>query len=363
VGDVDSLLGKLKDETWQARLEREDEIGQRPLRVSRGNAMNFLRRQVLYFAVGAAAFPVVSRIATAQTYPTRQVRIVVGFAAGGTNDIVARLIGQWLSERLHQPFIVENRPGANTILATEAVSRAPADGYTLVTVGPSTAINESLYEKLNYSVSRDLVMVASLSHSSLVLEVNPSVPVTTVPELIAYAKANPGKLSVASFGTGSISHVAAELFKMTSGIEMVHVPYRGSAPMLLDLLGGRVQVAFDSLPASVEHIKSGKLRALAVTSPARATVVPDIPTMGEYVPGYEADTYFGLAAPKNTPVEIIDMLNREIIAGLENPRIKTRLAELGGAPLVLSSAAFGKLMATEVEKWGKVTRAANIKPE
>jgi tripartite-type tricarboxylate transporter receptor subunit TctC len=330
---------------------------------SRGNAMKFLRRRFLQFAAGAVAFPAASRIAIAQAYPARQVRIVVGFAAGGTNDIVARLIGQWLSERLHQPFIVENRPGANTILATEAVARAPADGYTLVTVGPSSAINESLYEKLNYNLNRDFAMVASLSHSSLALEINPSVPASTVPEFIAYAKANPGKLSMASFGTGSISHVAGELFKMTSGLDMVHVPYRGSAPMLLDLLGGRVQVAFDSLPASIEHIKSGKLRALAVTSPARASVMPDIPTMSEFLTGYEADTYFGLAAPKNTPTEIIELLNKEIAAGLENPKIKARLAELGGAPLVLSSAAFGKLMAGEVEKWGKVTRSANIKPE
>jgi tripartite-type tricarboxylate transporter receptor subunit TctC len=321
------------------------------------------RRQFLHLATGAAALPALSRIARAQGYPTRQVRIVVGFAAGGTTDIVARLIGQWLSERFGQPFIIENRPGANTIVATEAAAHAPADGYTLVTVGPSTAINASLYDKLNYNLNRDFVMVANVSYSPLVLEVHPSVPVTTVPEFIAYAKANRGKISMASFGTGSISHVAGELFKMASGIEMIHVPYRGSAPMLIDLLGGQVQMAFDNLPASVEYIRSGKLRPLAVTSPKRSVVMAGIPTMGEFLPGYEADTYVGLAAPKNTPAEIIDTLDKEIAAGLADPKIKARLGDLGGAPLALSSTEFGKFMAAEVEKWGKVIKSAGIKPE
>jgi tripartite-type tricarboxylate transporter receptor subunit TctC len=332
-------------------------------KISLGESIKFRRRQFLCLAAGAATLPVVSHIGRAAGYPTRQVRIVVGFAAGGTTDIVARLIGQWLSARLGQPFVIENRPGANTIVATEAVAHAPADGYTLVTVGPSTAINGDLYDKLNYNLNRDFVMVAGLVHSPLVLEVHPSVPVSTVPQFIAYAKANRSKISMASFGTGSISHVAGELFKIVSDIEMTHVPYRGSAPMLTDLLGGQVQAAFDNLPASVEYIRSGKLRPLAVTSPTRWALMPSIPTMGEFLPGYEADTYVGIAAPKNTPAEVIDTLDSEIIAGLADPKITARLAELGAAPLALSATQFGNFMAEEIEKWGRVIRAANIKAE
>jgi tripartite-type tricarboxylate transporter receptor subunit TctC len=321
------------------------------------------RRQFLHLAAGAAALPGVSRVARAQTYPTRPVHIIVGFAAGGTTDIAARLLGQSLSERLGQPFVIENRPGASSNVATEAVVRAPADGYTLLAATGTNTVNGTLYEKLTFSFVRDIAMVAGIIQSPLVLEANPAVPVRTVPELIAYAKANPGKINMASFGTGTVSHVTGELFKLRAGINMLHVPYRGSAPMLIDLLGGQVEVAFDNLPASIEYIRAGKLRPLAVTTAARSEALPDIPTMGDFLPGFEASAWAGVGAAKNTPPEIIDKLNMEINASLAEPRMKARLAELGGTGLIGSPADFGKLVADETEKWGKVIRAANIKPE
>lgn len=289
--------------------------------------------------------------------------MMVGFAAGGTTDIVARLIGQWLSERLGQQFVIENRPGANTNLAVEAVARSPADGYTLGTVGISNAINSTLYPQFNFDPNRDLAMVAGLNNSPLVVVVHPTVPVNTVPEFISYAKANPGRISMASFGTGSISHVAGELFRIAAGIEMLHVPYRGSAPMLIDLLGGQVQTAFDNLSASIEHIRSGKLRALAVTTATRSDALPQVPSLADYLPGYEASAFFGIGAPKSTPAEVVLKLNEEINAGLADPKIKARLAELGGAALVFSPAEFSRFIANETEKWAKVVREAKIKAE
>ena len=321
------------------------------------------RRQFLHLAAGAAALPAASRIASAQAYPTRSVRIVVGYAAGGTSDIVGRLVGQWLSERLGQQFIVENRPGASANLATEAVARATADGYTLLVVTSVNAVNATLYNKLNFNFIHDIAPVASVFETPLVVEVNPSVPVRTIPEFIAYAKANPGKLNLATPGIGTPPHVAGELFKMTAGVDMVHVPYRGTGPMLTDLIGGQVQVAFDPLPASIEHIRAGKLRALAVTTASRSEVLPDVPTVGEFVPGYEASGWYGIGAPKGTPVEIIDMLNKEINAALGDRKMKARLADLGATRLVRSPADFGKLIADDTEKWGKVIRAAGIKAE
>jgi tripartite-type tricarboxylate transporter receptor subunit TctC len=321
------------------------------------------RRNFLHLAAAAAALPAVSRIAQAQGYPSRPVRIIVGFAAGGTSDIVGRLVGQWLSERLGQQFIVENRPGASTNLATEAVARAAADGYTLLVVSSTSAINATLYDKLNFVFLRDIAPVASVFETPLVVEVNPSVPVRTIPEFIAYAKANPGKLNLATPGIGTPPHVAGELFKMTAGVDMVHVPYRGTGPMLTDLIGGQVQVAFDPLPASIAHIRAGKLRALAVTTARRSELLPDIPTVGEFVPGYEASGWFGVGAPKATPAETVDKLNKEINAGLADPQLKARLADVGGDVLALSPADFGKFIADDVAKWAKVIRAANVKPE
>jgi tripartite-type tricarboxylate transporter receptor subunit TctC len=325
--------------------------------------MNLGRRRFLHLAATATAFSVVARNAWAQAYPTRPVRLIVGFPPGGTTDIVARLIGQWLSERLGQQFIIENRPGANTNLAFEAVARAPPDGYTLGSMGPSNAINATLYPQLTFNVNRDLVMVAGLNNSPLVLEVHPAVPVNSVPEFISYAKANPAKISMASFGAGSISHVAGELFKMAAGLDTLHVPYRGSGPMLIDLLSGQVQAAFDNLPASIEHIKAGKLRALAVTTATRSEALPQIPTLAEYLPGYEASAFLAIGAPKGTPAEIVIKLNEEINAGLADPKIKGRLAELGGAPFVLSPEELGRFIGNETEKWAKIVRAAKIKAE
>jgi tripartite-type tricarboxylate transporter receptor subunit TctC len=325
--------------------------------------MKLPRRNFLHLAAAAAALPAVSRIAQAQGYPSRPVRIIVGFAAGGTSDIVGRLVGQWLSERLGQQFIVENRPGASTNLATEAVARAAADGYTLLVVSSTSAINATLYDKLNFVFLRDIAPVASVFETPLVVEVNPSVPVRAIPEFIAYAKANPGKLNLATPGIGTPPHVAGELFKMTAGVDMVHVPYRGTGPMLTDLIGGQVQVAFDPLPASIAHIRAGKLRALAVTTARRSELLPDIPTVGEFVPGYEASGWFGVGAPKATPAETVDKLNKEINAGLADPKLKARLADVGGDVLALSPADFGKFIADDVAKWAKVIRAANVKPE
>lgn len=325
--------------------------------------MKIPRRTFLHLAAGAGTLPAISRFASAQSYPARPVRIIVGFPAGGTTDIGARLIAQWLSERLGQQFIVENRPGAGTHLATEAVARASADGYTLLMATASNAINATLYDRLNYNFLRDIVPIVGVIRSPFVLEVHPAVPVKTVSELIAYAKASSGKITMASFGTGTSSHLTGELFKMMTGVEMLHVPYRGSAPMLIDLLSGQVQLAFDNLPASIEHIRSGKLRPLAVTTAMRSDALPDVPALGETLPGFESSAWNGIAAPKNTPAEIIEKLNKEINAALADPRIKARFAELSGVVLGGTPADFGKLISQETEKWGKVVRAANIKPE
>ena len=325
--------------------------------------MKFPRRQLLHLAVGAAALPAVSRLASAQAYPSRPVRIVVGLAPAGTNDITARLMGQWLSERLGQQFVIENRPGAGTNIATEMVVRAPADGYTLLLVGAYNAINATLYEKLNFNFIRDIAPVASIGRVPLIMVVNPSVPAKTVPEFIVFAKANPGKISMASAGNGSTPHVAGELFKMMAGIDMVHVPYRGNGPAITDLLGGQVQVLFAGTLEAIEHIRAGRLRPLAVTDTTRLEALPDIPTVGEFVAGYEASAWLGLGAPKNTPTEFIEKLNNAINAGLADPKIKARLAEMGGILLAGSPADFGKFIAEETDKWGKVIRALNIKAE
>jgi tripartite-type tricarboxylate transporter receptor subunit TctC len=325
--------------------------------------MKLPRRQFLHLAASAAALPAVSRVARAQVYPTRPVRMIVPIAPGGAQDILARLMGQWLSERLGQPFIIDNRPGGGTNIGTEAVVRAPADGHTLLLIPPDSAINATLYDKLNFNFIRDIAPVAGVFRGAYVMVVNPSVPANTVPDLIAYAKANSGKINVASVGIGSGPHIAGELFKMMAGVNMVHVPYRGGGPALTDLLGGQVQVMFPGTVASIEYIRAGRLRALAVTTATRSEALPGIPTMGEFVPGYEASQWFGIGAPKNTPAEIVDKLNREINAGLADPKIKARLADLGGEVLALSPADFAKLIAEETEKWGKVIRAANIKPE
>jgi tripartite-type tricarboxylate transporter receptor subunit TctC len=325
--------------------------------------MKLPRRNFLHLAAGAAALPVVSRIAFAQAYPSRPVHLIVPFAPAGPSDILARLIGQSLSERLGQQFVIDNRPGGGGNIGTEAVVRAPADGYTLLIVGAWNAVNATFYDKLNYNFIRDIAPVASIIRTPFVMAVNPTVPAKTVPEFIAYAKASPGKINYASAGTGTSSHLTGELFKMMAGVEMVHVPYRGSTPALTDLLGGQVQVMFDATPSSLPHIRAGKLRPLAVTTATRMEILPDVPTVGEFVPGYEASIWFGVGAPKNTPTEIVDKLNKEINAGLADPNIKARLADLGGDVLALSPAEFGKLIADETEKWGKVIRAANIKAE
>jgi tripartite-type tricarboxylate transporter receptor subunit TctC len=320
------------------------------------------RRRFLRLAAAVAVCGI-SRAAWAQAYPTRPVRLIVGYAAGGTYDILARLIGQWLSERLGQPFVIENRPGAATNIATELVVRAAADGYTLLMAGPANAINASLYDKLSFNFMRDIDPVAGVTREPLVMEVHPSLPATSIPELIAYAKANPGKINMASPGSGSSGHVAGELFKMMTGANMVHVPYRGAAPALTDLLGGQVQVYFGAAPASIEYIRSGKLRALGVTTATRSEAVPDIPTVGEFVPGYEASAWYGVGAPKNTPREIIDKLNKEIVAALADPKIKARLADQGSTVLAGSPADFGKLIAEETEKWGKVVKFSGMRPD
>ena len=324
--------------------------------------MKLARRQFLHLAVGAAALPAVSRVARAQAYPTRPVRIVVGFAPGGTTDIVARLVAQWLSERIGQQFIVENRPGANASIATESVIRAARDGYTLLMCVPEHALNPSLY-KLNYDFRRDMTMIGSLVRSPLVLEVHPRVPATNVSEFIDYLKTNRGNATMASFGAGSLSHVAGELFKMAAGVKAVHVPYRGSAPMLSDLIGGQVQSAFDNLPASLEHIKAGRLRPLAVATATRWEVLPTVPTMAEFVPGFEASATTGMGAPAGTPLDIINRLNSEINAGVSDPRISARIAELGAAPHIGSPNDYAQFIDSETDKWGKVVRAANIKVE
>jgi tripartite-type tricarboxylate transporter receptor subunit TctC len=323
--------------------------------------MKLPRRQFLHLAAGAAALPALPRIARAQAYPSRPVRIIVGFAPGGSGDITARLIGQWLSERLGQPFVIENRPGAGGNIGTEAVVRASPDGYTLLMVGSWNAINATLYEKLNFI--RDITAVAGIVRLPLVMVVHPSVPATTVPEFIAYAKSKPGKITMASPGMGLASHVAGELFKMMAGVDMVHVPYRGGGPALNDLLGGQVQVYFGTTVSSIGYIRAGRLRALGVTTATRSDVLPDIPTVGEFLPGYEASGWAGIGAPKTTPAEIVEKLNKEMNGALADEKIKARLAELGSVPMPMSPATFGKLIAEETEKWGNVIRALNIKPE
>jgi tripartite-type tricarboxylate transporter receptor subunit TctC len=325
--------------------------------------MKLPRRQFLHLAAGAAALPAVSRIVRAQTYPSRPVRFIVGFAPAGGNDIVARLIGQWLSERLGQAFIIENRPGAATNIATEAVVNAPPDGYTLLLAGTPNATNATLYGSLKFNFIRDITPVAGIAGGPLVLVVNPSVPAATVPEFVAYAKANPGKINMASSGIAGGSHLAGELFKMMTGVNLVHVPYRGNGPALTDLLGGQVDVLFPTLASSIEYIRTGKLRGLAVTTGMRSEALPDLPTVAESVQGYETSGWYGAGVPKGTPAEVIDKLNREINAGLVDPKMKAQLADLGNTPLTFSPAGFGKFIAEETEKWAKVIRAANIKVE
>jgi len=324
--------------------------------------MNLPRRQILALAAGAAALPVMSRCAWAQAYPTRPVRVMVGFPPGGVTDIVGRLAGQWLSERFGQPFIIENRPGAAGNIATEAVVNAAPDGHMLLMVSPAHTVNATLYEKLSFNFIRDIAPVAGIMRVPNVLEINPSLPVTTVPEFIAYVKANPGRINMASGGNGSSQHVTGELFNMMTGTTMVHVPYRGSTPALADLVGGQVQVMFDTLPSSIELIRAGKLRALAVTSATRSEALPGIPSIGEFVPGYEASAMSGIAAPRNTPADIIDKLHQAISAALADPKNKARLADQGGTVLAGSPADFGRLIAEETEKWGKVVKFAGIKP-
>jgi tripartite-type tricarboxylate transporter receptor subunit TctC len=326
--------------------------------------MKLHRRYFLHLAAaGAAALPAVARIAEAQSYPSRPVHIIVGFAAGGPTDILARLIGQWLSERLGQPFVIEDRAGAATNIATAAVAHAPADGYTLLAAVSTNTVNPALYPNLNFNFISDIAMVAGLTRSPLVLEVNPAVPVNSVPELIAYVKAHPGKINLASFGTGTISHVAGILFKTEAGIEMTHVPYRGSAPLVIDLLSGQVLSAFDNLQSSIAYIKQGKLRALAVTTKTRSPSLPDVPTLGEFLPGYEANAWIGIGVPRGTPVDVIAKLNKEINTGLTDPKIAARIADLASTPFIASPTELDKLVIEYTEKWGSVIRSAGIKVE
>jgi tripartite-type tricarboxylate transporter receptor subunit TctC len=330
---------------------------------SEGNAMKPSRRTFLHLAAGATALPAAARIARAQAYPARAVRMVVGFPAGGQVDIVARLMGQWLSERLGQPFVIDNRQGASSNIGTDAVVRAPADGHTLLMANGTNAVNATLYDNLNFDFIRDLAPVASINRIPIVLQAQPSFPAKTVPELIAYAKANPGKLNLATAPKGTGPYMAAELFKMLGGVDLVHVPYRGDGQALADLLGGQVQVAFTGISSSIEHIKAGKLRALAVATAARLKALPDIPTIAESVPGFEASGWCGIVAPRSTPVAIIEKLNKEVNAGLDDPKVAARLGDAGVTVLAGSPADFGTLIAEETEKWGKVIRAANIKPD
>ena len=325
--------------------------------------MNRPRRQFLRLIAGGAALSASSRATSAQTYPLRPVRWVVGFAPGGGNDIVARLMGQWLSERTGQPFIIENRPGGGTNIATEAVVNAPPDGYTLLLAGLPNASNASLFGKLNFNFIRDITPVAGIIRIPNVIVVNPSVPAKTVPEFIAYAKANPGKVNMASAGSASAGHLAGELFKMMADVKLVHVPYRGNGPALSDLLGGQVEVLFASLPSAIEFIKAGKLRAIAMTSAKRSDALPELPTIGEYVQGYEMSAWFGVGVPKGTPVEVIDKINKEINAGLADPKMKERFTDLGGIAIGGSPVDFGTLIADETEKWAKVIRTADIKAD
>ena len=323
--------------------------------------MTFPRRQFLSLAGAAAALPAVSRIARAQAYPSRQIRLIIGYPPGGSADITARLIAQWLTHRLGQSVIVESRPGGGTNIATEAVINAPPDGYTLLLVAPANAINATLYEKLNHVFLRDIAPIAGLIRFPNVVVVNPSVPVKTIPELIEYAKANPGKLNMASSGNGSTIHMSGELFKMMTGVNMVHVPYRGGALALTDMIGGQVQVMFDNIPTAMEFVRSGKLRGLAVTGAGRSETLPDLPTVADFVPGYEATSWYGLGAPNGTPAEIIEKLNREVNASLTDPKAKARFSELGATLIPGTPAEFGKLLAEETEKWGKVVKFSGAK--
>jgi tripartite-type tricarboxylate transporter receptor subunit TctC len=328
-----------------------------------GGTMKICRRRFLHLTTSAAAMPAVSRIARADTYPSRPVHLIVFYTAGGGNDIIARLMGQWLSERLGQAFIIENRPGGGGNLGTEVVVRAAPDGYTLLLSSTANTVNATLYDKLDFDFIRDIAPVASISRDPNILVVNPTVPAKTIPEFIAYAKANPGKLNYASAGIGSSQHMSGELFKMMAGIDMTHVPFRGTAPALTGLLGGQVQAMFASMPATIEYVRAGKLRALGVTIATRSDVFPDIPSVSEFLPGYDASVYYGIAAPRNTPAEIVERLNKEINAGLADPQFKARLVELGSMPLPGSPADFGKFIANETEKWAKVVKFANIKAE
>jgi tripartite-type tricarboxylate transporter receptor subunit TctC len=325
--------------------------------------MKHPRRSVLRLLAGAAMLPAAVRIARAQTYPTRPVRIVVPFAPGGPNDLIPRIIGQWLSERLGQSFVIENRTGAGGNIGTELALKAAPDGYTLLQIGPSHAINAALYEKLNFNFLRDVAPVASTVVQPQLMVVHPSVPARSVPEFIAYAKANPERVNMASAGIGTGPHLTGELFKIMAGITMLHVPYRGAGPAVVDLLGGRVQVAFVGPPSSIDHIRAGTLRALGVTSAKRWEGLPDVPAVAEFIPGYEATSWFGIGSPKNTPADVIALLNREINAGLDDPKLRARLADLGGAPLFGSPAAFGKLLVDETEKWAKVVKVSGAKAE
>jgi tripartite-type tricarboxylate transporter receptor subunit TctC len=325
--------------------------------------VRFPRRKFLHLAAGAAALPAVSRFARAQAYPARPVRIVVGFAPGGGTDIAARLIGQWLSERLGQQFFVENRPGAGANIAMEAVAKAQPDGYTLLLVSPGAAINATLYDKLNYNFLRDIAPIGGIVRVPNAMVVHPSFPARTVLEFIAYGKANPGQINMASGGNGTSEHVSGELFKMMAGVNMVHVPYRSGGLAVSDLIGGQVQVYFGNMLTAIEHIRSGTLRVLAVTTATRSEALPDTPAIGEFVPSYEASNWWGVAAPRDTPAEIIDRLNQEINAGLADPKFKSRLAELGGTVLAGSPADFGKLVADETDKWGKVVKFSGAKPD
>jgi tripartite-type tricarboxylate transporter receptor subunit TctC len=325
--------------------------------------MNLPRRQFLHQLAGAAVLPAAVRIARAESYPSRPVRIIVGFQAGTASDIIARLIAQWFSDRLGQQFVVENRPGAAGNAAAEMVVRAVPDGYTLLTIAAVHSISATLYENLNFSFARDIAPVASIIRTPLVMEVSPSFAAATVPDFIAYAKANPGKINMASPGTGTIQHTAGELFQMMTGTKMIHVPYRGAPPALMDLIGGRVQVMFDVTVSSIEFVKAGKLRPLAVTTTMRLSELPQVPVMADFVPGYEASGWIGIGAPKNTPAEIVEKLNQEVGAAFADPNFKTRLAETGGLAFANSPAEFRKFIGEEVDKWGKVIHTANIKPQ
>jgi tripartite-type tricarboxylate transporter receptor subunit TctC len=325
--------------------------------------MKLPRRQFLHLAAGAAALPAASHRARAQTYPTRPVRLIVGFAPAGATDIAARLIGHWLSDRFGQQFIIENRPGAGANIAVQVVANSPPDGYTLLSITSSNSSNATLYRSLPFDLQRDIAPIAALTRNALVLEVNPSVPVNSVTDFITYARTNPGRISVGSYGFGTTGHLAQELFKTMTGINVLHVPYRGDAPALIDAIGGQVQATFSTITASIEYVRTGKLRALAVTSATRSDALPAVPTIGDFVPGYEATTWSGIGAPRGTPPEIIETLNREINAGLSDPILKARFADLGSTVVPGSPADFAKLISEDTEKWGKVIRGANIKAE